>query len=157
MVTMNARLMEAELRHEMDLPESTWAPAHADGPKPSNARQVLIVEDHPDARDTLRELLELWGYCVDTAGDGPHGLEIALLDPPRVALIDIGLPGFDGYELARRIRSGLGAGCPRLIAMTGYCQPEYRQLSMDAGFDHYMVKPVDLKQLGELLAQMTAV
>jgi two-component system, sensor histidine kinase len=120
---------------------------------PAGGRHVLVVEDNPDGRETLRDLLELWGYEVSVACTGPEGLELAFSIRPDVALIDIGLPGMDGNEVARRIRSILGEDEIALIAMTGYGQPEDRRRALQAGFDRYLVKPVDPTVLSQLLAE----
>jgi signal transduction histidine kinase/CheY-like chemotaxis protein len=113
--------------------------------------RVLVVEDNEDGRESLRELLEIWGYEVSVAGSGPEGVEMAFAVRPEVALIDIGLPGLDGNEVARRIRSLLGGDEISLIAMTGYGQPEDRRRALQAGFDRYLVKPVDPAVLSQLL------
>jgi signal transduction histidine kinase/CheY-like chemotaxis protein len=118
---------------------------------PANGLHVLIVEDNEDGRESLRELLELWGYRVSVAGSGPEGVEMAFSVRPEVGLIDIGLPGMDGNEVARRIRSILGGQEISLIAMTGYGQPEDRRRALQAGFDRYLVKPVDPAVLSQLL------
>jgi two-component system, sensor histidine kinase len=97
----------------------------ATGPTASPSTHVLIVEDYADGRDTLRLLLELSGFRVAVAANGPEGLAQAVALRPRVALIDIGLPGLDGYEVARRIRQVLGDTI-RLAACTAYGQPEDR-------------------------------
>jgi signal transduction histidine kinase/ActR/RegA family two-component response regulator len=115
---------------------------------------ILVIEDNQDGRESLRDLLEIWGYRVDLAEDGPTGLERALAVPPDVALIDIGLPGFDGNEVARRIRANLNGHSPCLIAMTGYGQPEDRGRAMEAGFNTYLVKPVDPETLSRLLTEV---
>jgi signal transduction histidine kinase/CheY-like chemotaxis protein len=115
---------------------------------------ILVIEDNQDGRESLRDLLEIWGYRVDLAEDGPAGLERALAAPPDVALIDIGLPGFDGNEVARRIRASLNGHSPCLIAMTGYGQPEDRGRAMEAGFNTYLVKPVDPETLSRLLTEV---
>ena len=114
---------------------------------------VLLIEDNADAREALRVLLELDGYDVEAAGDGPQGLEIARAKKPAVALIDIGLPGMDGYEVARRLRALSG---PRsfLVALTGYSDPEDRHRAEEAGFDAHVVKPVDPDELTRLLARL---
>ena len=117
-------------------------------------RHVLVVEDNPDGRESLRDLLEIWGYQVSLAADGPEGVDKALSIHPDVALVDIGLPGLDGNEVARRIRSALGSDEISLIAMTGYGQPEDRRRALQAGFDRYLVKPVDPNVLSQLLAEM---
>jgi CheY-like chemotaxis protein len=106
-------------------------------------RRVLIVEDSDDARDALQLLLELDGHEVSVASDGPEALATALARAPDVALIDIGLPGFDGYELARRLRSTPQGSKMRLLALTGYSRPEDRTRVIEAGFDGHLVKPVD--------------
>ena len=128
------------------------APARAGRVSPPAAGlHVLIVEDNEDGRESLRELLELWGHKVSVAGSGPEGVEMAFAVRPEVALIDIGLPGLDGNEVARRIRSILDEDEMSLIAMTGYGQPEDRRRALQAGFDRYLVKPVDPAVLSQLL------
>jgi signal transduction histidine kinase/ActR/RegA family two-component response regulator len=114
-------------------------------------RSVLVVEDADDARRAMATLLKLWGHRVDAAQDGPEGVQIALERKPEVALIDIGLPGFDGYEVARQLRSALGGGI-HLIALTGYGQAEDRKRALEAGFDRHLVKPVDPAVLSEVLS-----
>jgi signal transduction histidine kinase/ActR/RegA family two-component response regulator len=116
---------------------------------------VLVVEDNHDGRESLRDLLEIWGHEVTLAEDGPEGVDKALSVHPDVALVDIGLPGLDGNEVARRIRSALGSDEISLIAMTGYGQPEDRRRALQAGFDRYLVKPVDPATLSQLLAEMS--
>jgi signal transduction histidine kinase/ActR/RegA family two-component response regulator len=116
--------------------------------------RILVIEDNQDGRESLRDLLEIWGYRVDVAEDGPIGLARALASPPDVALIDIGLPGLDGNEVARRIRANLNGHTPCLIAMTGYGQPEDRGRAMEAGFNTYLVKPVDPETLSRLLSEV---
>ena len=120
------------------------------GPRAANALRVLVVEDNPDARGVMRRLLRLWGHEVEVAGDGPEGLDKALSLRPDVVVLDVGLPGFDGYEVARRVRSG-GLRDVRLIALTGYGQPEDRKRALDAGFNAHLVKPVDPAKLSELI------
>ncbi len=122
--------------------------AAATGRAPAAGRlRVLVVEDNFDGRESLRELLELWGYAVDLAATGKQGLAKALGAPPDAALIDIGLPEMDGNEVARRIRAELDGDEIALIAMTGYGQPEDRRRALAAGFDTYLVKPVDPNDL----------
>jgi len=113
---------------------------------------VLVIEDDDDGRAALAELLALWGYRVETARDGESGVEKAIQQHPSVALVDIGLPGIDGYEVARRLKAELNGSMPRLIAMTGYGQPEDRRRAIQAGFDRHLVKPVDAGRLAALLA-----
>ncbi len=123
-----------------------------DGP---HLLHVLVVEDNHDGRESLRDLLEIWGHEVTLAEDGPEGVDKALSIHPDVALVDIGLPGLDGNEVARRIRLALGSDEISLIAMTGYGQPEDRRRALQAGFDRYLVKPVDPAILSQLLAEMS--
>jgi signal transduction histidine kinase/ActR/RegA family two-component response regulator len=116
--------------------------------------RVLIVEDNFDGRESLRELLELWGYEVDVAANGTEGLVKTFAGHPDAALIDIGLPELDGNEVARRIRAVVDSDRLALIAMTGYGQPEDRRRAIEAGFDTYLVKPVEPSDLVRLLAEV---
>ena len=116
-------------------------------------RRILIVEDNEDARDALRMLLELDGHAVEAAAEGAEALDLVRAKDPDVALVDIGLPGIDGYEIARRIRAVDGKR-PLLIALTGYGQPEDRRRATEAGFDSMLVKPVDPAALSELLVTL---
>jgi PAS domain S-box-containing protein len=115
-------------------------------------RRVLIVEDNADARESLRTILELSGHEIYEAGDGPGGVEQALELRPDMALIDIGLPSLDGYEVAKQIRSAPAGREMFLVALTGYGQPRDRQMAREAGFDAHLVKPVDFKRLSEIIA-----
>ena len=131
-------------------PENAAAPVAFEAPGPS--RHILVVEDNVDACDTLRVLLEIHGHRVDTANDGATGLALALATQPEVVLLDVGLPGMDGYEVARRIRASPGIRRPMLIAITGYGTPEDRQRALEAGFDAHTTKPVEYSTLASLLA-----
>jgi signal transduction histidine kinase/CheY-like chemotaxis protein len=113
--------------------------------------QVLVVEDNKDTADSLAMLLEHWGHHVRTSHDGPAGLEAARHDRPEVVLLDIGLPGMNGYEVARQLRQEFGSAI-RLVAMTGYGQDEDRQRAFEAGFDAHLVKPADPATLQAMLA-----
>jgi signal transduction histidine kinase/CheY-like chemotaxis protein len=115
-----------------------------------SAHCVLVVEDNPDGRETLQLLLQLWGYQVEVAEDGLQGVKKALALRPELALIDIGLPGLDGYQVARQLRAAVGPAI-RLVAVTGYGGPQDRSRSREAGFDLHLVKPVDPDVLRELL------
>ena len=133
------------------------APAPAvqqdDSQSGKTSRRILIVEDNRDAREALRILLGLAGHEVHEAQDGPSGVETAARLKPDLALIDIGLPGIDGYEVARRIRATeteRGARM-RLIAISGYGQPEDRRRALQAGFDAHLTKPVGMERLNEFL------
>ncbi|WP_242339790.1 MULTISPECIES: ATP-binding protein [Anaeromyxobacter] len=111
--------------------------------------RVLVVEDNEDNRDALRLLVEHLGHEVDAVEDGLRGVARALSDHPDVMLVDIGLPGLDGYEVARRVRGALGQGV-KLVAVTGYGQPEDRRRAIAAGFDQHLTKPVDYDTLFRL-------
>jgi len=116
----------------------------------NDARRVLIVEDNPDGREMLKLLLELYGYQVAEAGDGREGVEKALAWGPEVAVVDIGLPVLDGYEVARRLRAALG-GRVVLIALTAYGEPEDVRRAFQAGFDYHLTKPSHPTDLLRLL------
>jgi PAS domain S-box-containing protein len=116
-------------------------------------RRIVLVEDNADARQMLRHLLEGTGHEVHEAADGHAGLERTLALRPDAAVIDIGLPGLDGYELARRIRAA-GHADMLLVAVTGYGQSEDRLRSSEAGFDAHLTKPVDALALDALLANL---
>ncbi len=129
------------------------APAVA---RPAGARvrrRVLIVEDNDDARGMLRHLLERTGHEVYEAADGLIGLERTIALRPDAAVVDIGLPGLDGYEVARRVRAA-GRADVLLVAVTGYGQAGDRQRSSEAGFDAHLTKPVDPLALESLLENL---
>ena len=119
----------------------------------ASSRDVLIVEDNADARETLRRMLELDGHRVRVAPDGLSGLEAARESMPEIALIDLGLPQMDGYELAREIRRLHGARRPYLVAVTGYGLPDDRAKTRAAGFDLHLTKPVDAEDLADVLTR----
>ena len=122
-------------------------PAPASAARNGSApRRILVVEDNTDAREMLHHLLRLAGHAVTEATDGPGGLEAALRERPDIALVDVGLPGFDGYERARRLRAG-GDRSIYLVALTGYGQPDDRRQAMESGFDAHLVKPVSPEAL----------
>ncbi|HEY1066933.1 MAG TPA: response regulator, partial [Pirellulales bacterium] len=121
----------------------------ADLPAPHG--RVLIVDDNADAAASLAMLLTFCGDDVRTASGGAKALELAREFRPRIVLLDIGLPGMDGYDLARRLREQPGGDGLLLIAITGYGQEEDRRRSVAAGFDHHLIKPVDLNALQEVL------
>ncbi|HKQ29972.1 MAG TPA: ATP-binding protein, partial [Burkholderiales bacterium] len=114
-------------------------------------RDILIVEDNADARESLCVLLEYAGHRVRVAADGIAGLDAALASPPDVALIDVGLPRLDGYELARRLHAAHPSML--LVALTGYGLPDDRARALAAGFDAHLVKPVNEAALEELIAR----
>jgi CheY-like chemotaxis protein len=118
-------------------------------------KRLLLIEDNPDIGETLRELLQLLGHQVDLASDGLRGVELALATQPDVALVDIGLPGIDGYEVARRLRASEKGQGVLLVALTGYGRPEDRRQALEAGFDAHMVKPVDPEELSLLISRLS--
>lgn len=120
---------------------SVFDEAKAPAPVPAASHRVLLIEDNADARNMVSLGLELLGQIVSTASNGATGIEMALADPPDVVIVDIGLPGLDGYEVGRRLREALGDRV-RLVALTGYSQPEDRRRVRAAGFDVHLVKPV---------------
>ncbi len=114
--------------------------------------RIMLVEDNDDVREMLQTLLELDGHEVGTACDGQTAVEMIHTQRPDVAVVDIGLPVLDGYEVARRVRKNAENAGVYLIALTGYGQAEDRKRAADAGFDTHLVKPVDLKKLYALMA-----
>lgn len=104
------------------------------------------MEDSAEVREVLAELLGLEGHRVEAVGDGLAAIERARASRPEVVLVDLGLPGIDGLEVARRIRAELGA-VTRLVAVTGHARPEDRRRALAAGFDDLVEKPVDLAAL----------
>jgi CheY-like chemotaxis protein len=134
------------------------APANAgasENPRATARRaRVLIVDDNRDGADLLADALELQGFATTIAHDGATALELAPRFAPDVALLDIGLPEMDGFEVARRLRTQ--AAPLKLIAITGYGQAEDRERSRSAGFDDFVVKPVDLARLRSILDRLLA-
>lgn len=135
-------------------PEREAAPAAAP-PVPATARRILLVEDNADGARSLAELLSLDGHEVHVASDGPSGLEAARELLPDAVVLDVGLPGFDGYELARRLRAEPSLANVLLIALSGWAGRDDRARSLEAGIDHHLVKPAGVSRLGELLATVT--
>jgi two-component system CheB/CheR fusion protein len=124
------------------------------GTHPPGGLRVLIVEDNVDMAESLAMLLSQWGHQVQLAYDAASALVIAARERPEVILSDLGLPGMDGYELARRLRAEPAFGKVVLVALTGYGRPEDQRRALDAGFDHHLVKPPDLAGLAELLGRV---
>jgi len=116
-----------------------------------DALRVLVVDDNVDSAELLAESVRLMGHVPRVAHDGPAGLRIGAEFRPDVALLDIGLPVMDGYELARHLRALPGLESIRLIAITGYSQEADRRQSVAAGFERHLVKPIQLEQLREVL------
>jgi two-component system CheB/CheR fusion protein len=130
------------------------APSRHDEAAPGR-RRVLVIEDNLDAAATLKDVLEMHDQEVAVAHDGEEGLARIRALRFDVVLCDIGLPGLDGYEVARRVRSQPGEA-PMLVAMTGYALPEDRRRALEAGFDHHLAKPFDFAELEEILERSAA-
>src|SRR5262245_13568639 len=126
-------------------------------PAPRPPRRVLIVDDNRDAARSLCMLLQMEGHEVSVAHDGPSGLKAAEADPPEVVLLDIGLPGMDGLEVARRLRQSAHGQDLVLVALTGYGQDDDVRRSLDAGFNAHVIKPVKLEMLNKLIATSDAI
>ncbi|MFN0019951.1 MAG: ATP-binding protein [Pirellulaceae bacterium] len=136
------------------LPPAVVVTAAAKSPGP--ALRVLVVDDNIDAAQTLGMLLRATGHDVRMVYNGPAALEAAVDFHPEVVLLDIGLPGLDGFEVARRLRVQPDTQSALLIAMTGYGQEADRQRSLAAGFNHHLVKPVSFEKVREILASVAA-
>ena len=119
--------------------------------RPITGRRILVVDDNRDAAEVLGELLTLEGNAVRVCHDGLSAVEEVVGWGPEVVLLDIGLPRLDGYEVARRIRRLDGGDALMLVALTGWGQPDDRERSATAGFDHHLVKPVEFATLSEIL------
>ncbi len=127
-------------------------PAAASAVPPPGTR-ILVADDNADAADSLQRILAFYGYAVKTAYDGRAALAAALEFEPQIAVLDIGMPEMDGYELARELRSRRGAALT-LVALTGWGQEHDRRRSAEAGFDHHLTKPVDPSLLNDLLIEI---
>src|SRR6185437_12592292 len=138
----------------VDAPAETRAPDKAQDAGAAKALRILVVEDNDDGRETLSMMLRLNGHQVHEADSGPGGVACMASVHPHVAIVDIGLPGFDGYEVARRTRASPDTRGVRLVALTGYGQDEDRRNARAAGFDWFLVKPADMGALSEILAHV---
>ena len=138
--------------------EQTTTAVQPGGLRPSVGlgRRVLVVDDNRDIAESLSLLLTHSGHEVRIVHDGPSALSAAQEFLPQVILLDIGLPEIDGYEVARRIRKMPALAGVKLVAVTGYGQPEERRRAMEAGFDVHLVKPVDLLTLKDLLDRLSS-
>jgi CheY-like chemotaxis protein len=114
--------------------------------------RVLVVDDNRDNRECLGLLLQLWGYQVRLAYDGPSALEASRTFHPHAVQLDIGMPGLNGWEVARRIRQQEDSGHVLLVAVTGYATEQDQIRSLEAGFDAHLAKPADLDVLQDLLS-----
>jgi len=135
-------------------PQANETPALAAGPESTPRLRVLIVEDNRDAAETLKALLEAFGHQAELASTGAMGVEAARRNPPDVVVCDIGLPGMDGFEVARTLRSDPDTANTRLIAITGYGKEADLERALAAGFDGHLVKPADPIKLRSLLIRV---
>jgi len=115
---------------------------------------ILIVDDNRDATDSMAMLLAMEGYDVRVAYDGPQALEAVRTARPDVMLLDLGLPGMDGFQVAQRVRADPDNSSIVIVAVSGYGQEEHRSRSAQAGFDHHLVKPIEPAVVSELLASL---
>jgi two-component system CheB/CheR fusion protein len=122
---------------------------------PGPRARILVVEDHDDSREMLRQFLLFEGYDVEVAADGRVGIEAALERPPVVALIDLGLPQIDGFQVARAIRARFGHHI-WLVALTSRTTPADRRRSAEAGFDLHVAKPVAIDRLRGILRDIVS-
>jgi two-component system CheB/CheR fusion protein len=120
-------------------------------PKPTTRLCILIVDDEPEHADSLATIVKAWGHEAQAAYTGVAALKTALTYRPDVMLIDIGMPHLDGYQLAQEIRQQTELQATLLIAITGYSDSAHRTQAKQAGFDYYLVKPVNFQELQRLL------
>jgi signal transduction histidine kinase/DNA-binding response OmpR family regulator len=129
---------------------------HAAAPRPRSGRRILVVDDNVDAAHLMAEALEIAGHDTRVAFDGPAAIDAAAEFQPDAALLDLGLPLMDGYELAEQLAAAAAAAPPILVAVTGYGQPSDQERTRAAGFRAHVVKPVDLPALMKLLEELLA-
>lgn len=136
-------------------PNISLSPSHDQesllSPPKGKQDRILIIEDNIDARETLKALLEAYGYTVEVATNGEEGVQLLQTIQPDVAIVDIGLPGLDGFEVARRTRAIPGGNAIKLVALTGYSDPDVKVRAANAGFNLHLVKPVNPAKLGMIL------
>jgi CheY-like chemotaxis protein len=141
-------------RERLDVGSVVEAAVESVRPRPSaRPMHILLVDDNVDAAEGLRRILQLHGHAVSMAHDGPAALEAARASTPDLVLLDIGLPGMDGYEVVRRLRAEPELRRSYIAALSGYGQDQDRRRSRDAGFDAHLTKPVATEQLLSLLAE----
>ncbi|HZH76430.1 MAG TPA: response regulator, partial [Archangium sp.] len=150
---------EFSIRLPLAAPRAPTVDAHRSPPPEvltPNTVRLLVVDDNQDAAELLTELLSAKGYATRVAFDGPTGLQVAREFQPHLAILDVGLPVMDGYELASKLRQEPTLQSLKLVALTGYGQDSDRHRARAAGFDVHLVKPIDpgqlLRTLGDLLA-----
>jgi CheY-like chemotaxis protein len=130
--------------------------SHADATTQTSGYRILVVDDNEDAALMLHYALTLAGHEIRVAHDGPRALSVARDFAPTVALLDLGLPVMDGFELARRLREQAGTTPITLIALTGYGQASDRDRTREAGFDAHLVKPIDPENLDSFIRGLAA-
>jgi CheY-like chemotaxis protein len=129
-------------------------PLESSSAEPLSHLRILVVEDDPESLQMMGALLSLWGHEPLLAPSGPDALTTLKDDMPDVILLDLGLPGMDGFEVARKVRGLPGGGASVLIvAVTAFRSEEHQRLAREAGFDRYLMKPVDIDTLRQVLAQ----
>lgn len=116
------------------------------------AKRIIVVEDNVDFQELLAMSASSWGHVVECASDGEEGLNRILNEAPDLALVDIGLPGLDGYEVARRVRADPRGARVALVALTGYGSRDQKALALQSGFDCVLVKPVEPAHLQKVLS-----
>jgi len=124
---------------------------------PERALRVLVVDDNQDAADSLGALLRAWGFDFRVAYDGKAGLEAALAYRPNCLLLDIAMPGLDGYALAQRLRQSPGMEGVKLVALTAFSDEAHARRAQEVGFDYRLVKPADPSELERLLHMLDEV
>jgi two-component system CheB/CheR fusion protein len=147
--TLSLPLRSVRITSRHDAPESRGP---SDDAGSGRKCRVLLVDDNPDARSSLRDVLELMGHHVDVSCDGYEGISVAKAVHPDIVLCDIGLPGMDGYEVARHLKGAVPNAV--LVAMTGFASPSDRERALQAGFVKHLVKPPSLQEVEQLLAQL---
>ena len=123
-------------------------------PRANRPLAIALIDDNPDIRETMFDLLTTWGHTVQTAADGPSGVELILRLQPDLAFVDIGLPRLDGYGVAAQVRQQLGNKRTRLVAMSGYGQEADRRRSLEVGFNAHLVKPADIDAILNVLSPL---
>lgn len=134
------------------IPEQTERADDVADSDTKNGLRVLVIDDNPDMAESIAVLLQMFGHRIEIAVDGAQGLDVAQRFEPDVVLLDIGLPGMDGYELARRLREAFASREVLLIALSGYGRSEDIVRATEAGIDHYLVKPADPIRLRDLIS-----
>jgi CheY-like chemotaxis protein len=128
------------------------SPTPSDSPllSHSTSRRILVVDDDIEAADALARILRQSGHVVQMAHDGIRALTAAAIMRPEVVILDIGMPGLDGYQVAQRLRAGVGANA-LIVALTGYGQPRDLELARQSGFDYHLLKPLEREKLEAIL------